>query len=217
MPPRRRKRAGPAQRAPLLFHEPPLEGPRRLPAAPPRPVTQARTVPSRPIDASTITSWVTPQFDLAADSGPPNPQKRRRRDPARRSSRSCASKFPRLGFESPEPPRSSAARTPSKPSGKGVCSSPLVPVLSPQSQASPGCPHACTLPDIRTPEPAAASRQGENSLPGAPMGTEPGPVLVRDTPEDKYGLKVTWRRRQQLLAFLQDRGKLSPSQVHVKI
>nr|XP_004610656.1 unnamed protein product [Sorex araneus] len=160
--------------------------------------------------------WVTPQFDLAADSCLPDPRNRRRRDPARHSRRSSAPKFPRLSFDSPEPARGSTARAPRgvpahpRPPGKGVCRSPLVPVLSPQAQARPGCPHAPTPPDLRTPEPAAAPGQGENS-------PEPGPVLVRDTPEDKYGLKVTWRRRQQLLAFLQDRGKLSRSQVHVKI
>ncbi|XP_068933546.1 RAD9, HUS1, RAD1-interacting nuclear orphan protein 1-like [Petaurus breviceps papuanus] len=41
------------------------------------------------------------------------------------------------------------------------------------------------------------------------------PPLVVDTPEETYGLKVTWRRRYHLVSYLQERGKLSLSQIFV--
>ena len=49
-----------------------------------------------------------------------------------------------------------------------------------------------------------------------PKSPEPGPILVKDTPEEKYGIKVTWRRRRHLFAYLRERGKLSRSQFLVK-
>lgn len=240
MPPRR-KRGGTAQKAQLLFHHQPLEGPRRRSGAPPRPVTHTREAHSRPIDHSTSTSWVTPQFDLSVGSCLADHRKRHHQDRARYSRRKSAPKFPHLSFESPEPSLSSATLArpsitePPKPPEKKVCRSPLIPVLSPQSQGQPSgharqsFPHAFIPSDIQTPGPAstkegpATPEQRKNSLlgcslhTGTPKSTEPGPVLVEDTPEEKYGIKVTWRRRQQLLAHLQERGKLSRSQVHVKI
>lgn len=36
-------------------------------------------------------------------------------------------------------------------------------------------------------------------------------ILVDDTPERDYGLKVTWRRRKNLMLMLKDRGHLSES------
>lgn len=65
--------------------------------------------------------------------------------------------------------------------------------------------------------------QKENSLAGCILGPttpnspEPGPVLVKDTPEEKYGIKVTWRRRRHLFAYLKEKGKLDKSQFLVKI
>ncbi|XP_072499034.1 RAD9, HUS1, RAD1-interacting nuclear orphan protein 1-like [Notamacropus eugenii] len=49
-----------------------------------------------------------------------------------------------------------------------------------------------------------------------PQTPPPGqPPLVVDTPEEKYGLKVTWRRRYHLVSYLQERGKLRLSQIFV--
>uniref|UniRef100_A0A4W3IT59 Reverse transcriptase domain-containing protein n=1 Tax=Callorhinchus milii TaxID=7868 RepID=A0A4W3IT59_CALMI len=39
------------------------------------------------------------------------------------------------------------------------------------------------------------------------------PVLVPDTPEKQYGLKVTWRQRPHIMQFLQEQGKLSEEDV----
>lgn len=128
----------------------------------------------------------------------------------------------------------STTERPQQPAKK-ICRSPLVPLLSPQSQgeslghARQSFPHAFIVPDIQTPELASVGQgpatpdQRQSSAPGGslhtstPKGTEAGRVLVEDTPEEKYGLKVTWRRRQQLLAYLQETGRLSRSQVHVQI
>lgn len=105
-------------------------------------------------------------------------------------------------------------------------------MLSPQScgelseQPLPSFPCLLIPPDIQTPGSSPATKstpdQRENRLPScslhirAPSSPEPGPVLVKDTPEEKYGLKVTWRRRQHLLTYLRERGRLSRSQFIVK-
>lgn len=159
---------------------------------------------------------------------------------ARHSSRkSTTSKFPHLTFESPQSSNSETLGIPlirecPSESEKDVSRRPLVPVLSPQScgdmsaQALQSLPYVFIPPDIQTPESSSVKEeliprdQKENSLPscslhtGTPNSPEPGPVLVEDTPEDKYGIKVTWRRRQHLLAYLRERGKLSRSQFLVK-
>ncbi|XP_005234472.2 RAD9, HUS1, RAD1-interacting nuclear orphan protein 1 [Falco peregrinus] len=41
-------------------------------------------------------------------------------------------------------------------------------------------------------------------------------VLVTDTPEHEYGIKVTWRQRPHLMKYLQERGKLSAADILVK-
>ena len=106
-------------------------------------------------------------------------------------------------------------------------------MLSPQScgelsaHALQNFPYVFIPPDIQSPESSGQggpipSEQRENSLPSCslhtstPKSPEPGPVLVKDTPEDKYGIKVTWRRRRHLFTYLRERGKLSRSQFLVK-
>uniref|UniRef100_A0A8C3JEV2 RAD9-HUS1-RAD1 interacting nuclear orphan 1 n=1 Tax=Calidris pygmaea TaxID=425635 RepID=A0A8C3JEV2_9CHAR len=46
---------------------------------------------------------------------------------------------------------------------------------------------------------------------------ESAAVLVTDTPEHEYGVKVTWRRRPHLMRYLQRRGKLSAADILVKV
>lgn len=57
MPPKRKRRQT-SQKAQLLFHQQPVEGPRHLYRSPQLPITHTRQVPSKPIDHNTITSWV---------------------------------------------------------------------------------------------------------------------------------------------------------------
>ncbi|XP_043093856.1 RAD9, HUS1, RAD1-interacting nuclear orphan protein 1 [Puntigrus tetrazona] len=48
-----------------------------------------------------------------------------------------------------------------------------------------------------------------------PPRTENSSILVMDTPEKDYGLKVTWRRRKGLMKLLIDRGQLLPADAGV--
>ncbi|XP_030794804.1 RAD9, HUS1, RAD1-interacting nuclear orphan protein 1 isoform X2 [Rhinopithecus roxellana] len=225
MPPRKKRRQ-PSQKAQLLFHHQPLEGPKHSCASTQLPITHTRQV--------------SPDFDTTAGSLLPAYRKHHHQYRARHSSRkSTTSKFPHLTFESPQSSNSETLGIPlirecPSESEKDVSRRPLVPVLSPQScgdmsaQALQSLPYVFIPPDIQTPESSSVKEvliprdQKENSLPscslhtGTPDSPEPGPVLVEDTPEDKYGIKVTWRRRQHLLAYLRERGKLSRSQFLVK-
>ncbi|XP_004692905.1 PREDICTED: RAD9, HUS1, RAD1-interacting nuclear orphan protein 1-like [Condylura cristata] len=236
MPPRK-KRCPSAQKAQLLFHQPPLEGPKHHSRDPQRPTTHTRQVPSKPIDHSTITSWVSPQFDTTAESWFPTHRKSLRRDQTRHSSRkSTTSKFPHLTFETPQTSSSSSTaeiplirKCPAQPE-QDVSGRPLVPMLSPQScgeQMLQSLSYVFIPPDIQTPE--SSVKEGptppdlrETVLPSGslysstPKSPQPVPVLAEDTPEDKYGIKVTWRRRRHLLTYLQETGKLSKSQFLVK-
>ncbi|XP_029061786.1 RAD9, HUS1, RAD1-interacting nuclear orphan protein 1 [Monodon monoceros] len=239
MPPRKKRRQI-SQKPQLLFCQQPLEGPKHCYGSPQLPITHTRQVPSKPVDDSTITSWVSPQFDTTAESWFPVNRKRHCRDQARRSSRqSTSSKFPHLTFESPQSSASSARPgiplvrdCPGQPE-KDISGRPLVPMLSPQScgelsaHALQNFPYVFIPPDIQSPESSGQggpipSVQRENSLPSCslhtstPKSPDPGPVLVKDTPEEKYGIKVTWRRRRHLFTYLRERGKLSRNQFLVK-
>ncbi|XP_058415041.1 RAD9, HUS1, RAD1-interacting nuclear orphan protein 1 [Diceros bicornis minor] len=240
MPPRKKRRPS-CQKAQLLFHHQPLESPKHRYGSPQLPITYTRQVPSKPIDHNTVTSWVSPQFDTTAENSFPANRKRRRRDQARHSSRkSTTSKFPHLTFESPQSSSSSATLgiplTGGYPnqSEKDISRRPFIPMLSPQScgelssHALQNLPYVFIPPEIRTPESSSVKEgpippdQREDSLPSCslhtstPKSPEPGPVLVKDTPEEKYGIKVTWRRRGHLFTYLKERGKLSKSQFLVK-
>ncbi|XP_002914174.1 RAD9, HUS1, RAD1-interacting nuclear orphan protein 1 isoform X1 [Ailuropoda melanoleuca] len=240
MPPRKKRRQR-SQKAQLLFQEPPLEGPKHHYGSPQLTITHTRQVPSKPIDHNTATSWVSPQFDTTAESWFPVNQKRHHRNQAKHSSRkSTTSKFPHLTFESPLSSSGSAmlgiplTRECPRQSEKRLSRRPLVPMLSPQSCGEVSAhtlqnfPYVFIPPDIQTPESSLVkegpnpSDQRESSLPSCsfhtstPKGPEPGPILVEDTPEEKYGIKVTWRRRHHLFAYLRERGKLNKDQFLVK-
>ncbi|CAN8195418.1 unnamed protein product [Coccothraustes coccothraustes] len=55
-----------------------------------------------------------------------------------------------------------------------------------------------------------------------PLGIDPcgrgeaAAVLVADTPEHEYGVKVTWRRRPHVMKYLREQGKLSAADILVK-
>ncbi|KAM9846071.1 RAD9, HUS1, RAD1-interacting nuclear orphan protein 1 [Aulostomus maculatus] len=97
------------------------------------------------------------------------------------------------------------------------------PAFTPASSeaSSPDVSSVCPLPDVDTPKVI----QEENSCPSSPAvhrllaqprtppHNQPPDILVADTPERDYGLKVTWRRRSGLMSFLKERGHLSDSDV----
>lgn len=233
MPPKKRRRQ--AQKAQLLFHHQPLEGTKHHCESRQQPITHTVQVPCKPIDQSTITSWVLPQFDTTAESRFPIHQKHHR-DQARHPTRRSTCKFPCLTFESPQSSNSETLlfnREQPQNSEKDTPRRPLVPLFSPQSgvelsvHVPQSLPHVFTPPDIQTPgssvrEDPISPDQKENSFPSSilgpwtPSSPEPGPVLVEDTPEEKYGIKVTWRRRRHLFTYLRERGKLDKSQFLVK-
>jgi hypothetical protein len=126
MPPKKR----PQQRslkAQLLFHQQPLEGPKHPCVMPQHPITHTLQVPSKTIDHTTITSWVTPQFDTTAENRLLAPQKHHHRDRPKHSSRKFTRKFLHLAFERPQSSSSNQSE-------KNISRRrPLVPVLSPQS------------------------------------------------------------------------------------
>ncbi|XP_006987924.1 RAD9, HUS1, RAD1-interacting nuclear orphan protein 1 [Peromyscus maniculatus bairdii] len=238
MPPKKRLQRQ-SRKAQLLFHQPPLEGAKHHYDSLQQPITHTVQVPSKPIDQGTITSWVLPQFDTKAESQFPAHRKHRPRDQARHLTRRSTCKFPRLTFESPPSSSSetlllSLNREEPCQAEKDTPRRPLVPLLSPQScgdlsvHALQSLSHVFMPPDIQTPgssvrEDPVSPDQKENSLAGCILGPttpnspEPGPVLVKDTPEEKYGIKVTWRRRRHLFAYLKEKGKLDKSQFLVKI
>lgn len=52
--------------------------------------------------------------------------------------------------------------------------------------------------------------------PVTPPGCQQPDILIKDTPERDYGLKVTWRRRTRLMLSLKESGRLSDSDVSVQ-
>ncbi|XP_061768001.1 RAD9, HUS1, RAD1-interacting nuclear orphan protein 1 [Nerophis ophidion] len=76
----------------------------------------------------------------------------------------------------------------------------------------------CTPPHVNTPK---VTREDNRSLsftpsvhwilaqPHSPPRRQKPDVLVPDTPERHYGVKVTWRRRTDLMSLLKERGLLS--------
>lgn len=97
-------------------------------------------------------------------------------------------------------------------------------------------PEACSSPDGETAQvPSVSSWRCSSTLPQRSshawhpgkelaFGTEScevgelesAAVLVTDTPEREYGVKVTWRQRPLIMKYLQDRGKLSAADILVK-
>ncbi|XP_073337283.1 RAD9, HUS1, RAD1-interacting nuclear orphan protein 1 [Pagrus major] len=76
-------------------------------------------------------------------------------------------------------------------------------------------------PDVDTPNVIQEGSSGPSSatlhllLPQSctPPCNQPPDILVADTPERDYGVKVTWRRRRGLMLLMKERGHLSDSDV----
>lgn len=80
-----------------------------------------------------------------------------------------------------------------------------------------------SLPDVDTPnvlqesfsDPVPAFLHVFAPQPGTPPGHQQPDVLVPNTPERDYGLKVTWRRRTSLMLLLKESGRLCDSDVSI--
>lgn len=84
------------------------------------------------------------------------------------------------------------------------------------SSVSP--PPDVDTPDIMQAEGSYLSSPTAHFLlahPRTPPSNRPH-ILVNDTPERDYGLKVTWRRRKNLMLMLKDRGHLSESDALIR-
>ncbi|XP_045928086.1 RAD9, HUS1, RAD1-interacting nuclear orphan protein 1 isoform X2 [Micropterus dolomieu] len=74
-------------------------------------------------------------------------------------------------------------------------------------------------PDVDTPKVMQEGSSSPSSTPlhlllpqlCTPPCNQPPDILVADTPERDYGVKVTWRRRRGLMLLLKERGHLSAS------
>ncbi|XP_076862469.1 RAD9, HUS1, RAD1-interacting nuclear orphan protein 1 [Brachyhypopomus gauderio] len=86
---------------------------------------------------------------------------------------------------------------------------------------SKGCGTSLTPPQVDTPEmPHGDCSPSPNifqllfsiNQPKTPPRSQDLDLLVKDTPERDYGLKVTWRRRKTLMKLLRDRGQLLGSE-----
>lgn len=55
------------------------------------------------------------------------------------------------------------------------------------------------------------------SPPSTPSSNRTVDILVPDTPERDYGVKVTWRRRRKLMLLLKERGHLSDSEAVIHV
>lgn len=108
----------------------------------------------------------------------------------------------------------SGAKVTPKHTGFGA-GKPTTPSSLPTRISTPDVSSVLTPPHIETPKMAHCEQLASSSVlsllfsqnhPRTPPRTEK--VLVRDTPESDYGLKVTWRRRKKLLRLLTERGQL---------
>lgn len=151
--------------------------------------------------------------------------------------RPAACKFPPLTFESSEGRAACspdaldhAGRHAQHPHGRGENSGlPHNNIQAASSQSGeepppgpapqPAEPAAFSPPDIGTPE-RPAGRGGCSSAPApgtAPRGpAEAAAVLVADTPQELYGVRVTWRQRPRVLQYLRQRGRLSSAGIVVR-
>ncbi|KAM3927060.1 RAD9, HUS1, RAD1-interacting nuclear orphan protein 1 isoform 1-T2 [Leptodactylus fuscus] len=240
MPPRKRTACNP-RKGRLVFLESPQEGLlHEYGAAPPK--AETRCVPTKPLDHSASTSWVSPQFDRALELHFPARQRRRHvsnnstvhsqamggnRNPVRAAGRKqSVCKFPSLSFSPAK-----ILETQSFCSTRRTKQNLAVPATVPASPPTPRghCSEMPSPPDIQTPSPApkpCAAAEIQTPLsrrceepgedPDTPLANGPGQVLAEDTPEHEYGMRPTWRRRQALMRYLKSRGRLKSSQILVK-
>ncbi|NXR00189.1 RHNO1 protein, partial [Sagittarius serpentarius] len=143
--------------------------------------------------------------------------------------KAIACKFPPLTFETPE---GNAVYPSDHPSRSRKNTQTNIRVNSPENcreipllpAPQPAAPEVFSPPDVGTPAvPSARDWRCSSALPQSShhawhpekelaFGTDPcgrgesEAVLVTDTPEHEYGVKVTWRQRPRLMKYLWERG-----------
>ncbi|XP_023666676.1 RAD9, HUS1, RAD1-interacting nuclear orphan protein 1 [Paramormyrops kingsleyae] len=92
-------------------------------------------------------------------------------------------------------------------------------MITPNNMKSNHMDSVFTPPDLDTPETQASKNSKLHFL--LPDSTEmvsynqPAEILVMDTPEQDYGVKVTWRKRKRLMRFLMEQGQLSSTETAI--
>ncbi|XP_074481923.1 RAD9, HUS1, RAD1-interacting nuclear orphan protein 1 [Sebastes fasciatus] len=103
------------------------------------------------------------------------------------------------------------------------CRIPADGVSTPASTTEVG--HVSPPPDVDTPKGIQEGSSCPSSTsplhllqapPCTPPHNQPPDILVADTPERDYGLKVTWRRRRGLMLLFKERGHLSDSDTLIR-
>lgn len=153
---------------------------------------------------------VSPQFQTSLTAAAPARRGRRRCQSATSILHSTNSvcKFPSLTFESRLP-----KQTPGTPRRQ------VTPVRRGNAaRCSEGAASSsrCSIPPEVPSDPAEGGRTPdvlEEGRQRAPPRHQPPDILVADTPERDYGLKVTWRRRKDLMTAMKASGHLSDSDV----
>ncbi|NP_001039069.1 RAD9, HUS1, RAD1-interacting nuclear orphan protein 1 [Xenopus tropicalis] len=241
--PRKKQTSYNASKPRLVFLESPKQGLRHEYGLPPDKAAHPVCVPTKPLDHNASASWVTPQFDQTEELHFParrrlrhmssNTTLQNRSELRGSGTRPGACKFPSLSF---------TKGTVKAPRKRSVCArpKPTLPkqrernvLLSPLPQED-SCSNVLTPPDVRTPETSLnCNTELPNGIPvgrspdrgqdkprdgfDSPVMTGPSHVLAEDTPEHEYGVKNTWRRREQLMTYLKARGRLKKSQIVVQV
>ncbi|NXA13471.1 RHNO1 protein, partial [Sapayoa aenigma] len=234
MPPKK-KCTHKARKAELVFLERPRAGPVHCYETPLPSAANPRRVPTKPIDRSTSTAWVCPQFETtksvvlkACQKKHRGPHKSQNQDASHTliqaggaCRRPTACKFPPLTFVNAErhavhpldhPNHSrkntqTAANVNTQVKTSETCRKPF-PQPAEQEFFSPPDAEAA---EVSSPK----NRRCSNTLhpeKEQACGIDPcargelAAVLVTDTPEHEYGVKVTWRRRPHIMKYLRERG-----------
>lgn len=239
MPPKK-KRTRNARKTELVFLEEPWEGPIHCCETPQPLAENPRHVPTKPIDKNTSAAWVCAQFETTKSLVLKAFQKKHRgackaqkQDashglPCARGAcqRPAACKFPPLTFESSDgcaacspDALNHAGRQAQHPHGRvphnniQAAGSQSGEETPPAPAPRPVEPAAFSPPDIGTPQPPVRGGRCSSAL--SPPG-EAAAVLVADTPQEQYGLRVTWRQRPRVLQYLRERGRLSSADTMVR-
>ncbi|XP_057712305.1 RAD9, HUS1, RAD1-interacting nuclear orphan protein 1 [Corythoichthys intestinalis] len=215
MPRKNSKTAKPS----LLFVEPPLRSAKRPSGPEIRAALHPKVFLTKTQASSNLTSWVIPQFDTSLEGAVPRARRVRStkchlgtsiQDTCIQLSKKTTSKFPSLTFQSnghqhpaTKIHRSHAAGSEGiLPKQKLDDSTKGASIPAPPKVDTP----KITLEDERTPSSSPALRF--LARPPTPPRCQPPDMLVPDTPEQHYGLKVTWRKRLWFMALLEERGQL---------
>ncbi|NXF10415.1 RHNO1 protein, partial [Smithornis capensis] len=234
MPPKK-KCTHKARKAELVFLERPWAGPVHCYETPLPLAENPRHVPTKPVDRNTSTAWVCPQFETTKSvvlkacqkkhRGPHRSQNQDTNHSLLHAGGACqrpiACKFPPLTFVNAErhaahpldhPNHSktysqTTANVNIKVKTPEACRKPAAQPVEQEVVSPPDAQDAQVLSPKNWICSNTLHPEKEQAFPIDPcVRGESAAVLVTDTPEHEYGVKVTWRRRPHIMKYLQQRG-----------